>query len=746
MILPLRIVFLCYATLMLFAGSAHADTQIVVNIGPHPSAEVAAAAEATVDWLDANTADDTVCTDCFAAVELQSYLRRLTGRADDFVIVDDQSTPAGELIVVGGPASNATSQNLTAAIGIDTDALTALGPQGYRIKTGTVDGRQITLVAGGSRIGTLYGAYDLLHRLGCRWFGPESFHEEVPQGDWQPTFDVTEKPDFSIRGFYVCEKRGGREFWLWMARNRLNYWYVQAGDMPYLRKLGIRMACGTHDAELLFLGPESPYPYNHPQFKADDNCPQDPYPISSEYLGDDNKDGRLSYFEAHPEWYAWVDGKRIQGVGKWGGTNFCTSNADATEEFTTNYVKTLIDGIYRGADVVNFWTLDDGKWCQCPKCQAEGTSTDRYLRLVYHFDRQVKKTQDKKLLNHSVEVRFLAYADVVNPPTRALPTDFDYQTCAATFYPISRCLVHTFDDPKCPRNAKYQKLLHGWLLDSNRHYRGQIEIGEYYNVSRYKSLPLCVMHSMAHDIPFYHQAGVKYFQYMHVTTGRWGNKSLTNYQMALQTWDVKTDCDALWTDFFAWRYGPAAKVMRQYYEALEAMFSNVEPLKGWSSNLASRLQQGAQELFVEPHLRYRREESVASDAPTLVEMVKQGKKCRELIDQALAMQLPERIKTRIIEDERTFTYGERTLAYYDACAQAFQLGRSGHLKEARRQFAEAKRLAELLQQDTWSMDLCYIHDEPFPLDAFHSTYATGALDHLGKLLEPAIDSDSAATQ
>jgi len=105
-----------------------------------------------------------------------------------------------------------------------------------------------------------------------------------------------------------------------------------------------------------------------------------------------------------------------------------------------------------------------------------------------------------------------------------------------------------------------------------------------------------------------------------------------------------------------------------------------------------------------------------------------------LIDKAMGQDLPERIKARLEEDNRQFTYGQRTLAYYDHCAQAFMLGRAGKQAQARHHFAEAKRVAELLRQDTWSMDLAFIHDEPFPLDGFHSTYATGALKHLEKLL------------
>lgn len=732
--LRLLTVPLFLAAIALRVDSVSADVRIVVNFGPHPSAEVAAGSEAKVDWLDTDTADDTLCTECFAAVELQAFLRRLTGRTADFVIVDDDVCPAGEIIVVGGPTSNAVARQLAASLAIEPAPLAALGPEGYRIKTDTIGNHRVTIVAGGSRVGTLYGVYDLLHRLGCRWFGPEQFHEEIPRAEWQPDFDVTAKPDFASRGFYIFQQRGGPEFWLWMARNRLNDWYVQASDVPYLRKLGFRLACGSHDAQWRFLNPTATYPYDHRRILGDEDRPRDPYAIGAEYQGDVDKDGKLSYFEAHPEWFALKGGKRIAGISRNGGVNFCTSNADAAEEFTKNYVQALIDGDYRGADVVNFWTLDDGKWCQCSYCQAEGGPTDRFLRLVCRFDRQVKKAQCAKRLNRPIDVRFLAYSDVVQPPTRPLPADFDYSTCTATFYPISRCFVHQFNDASCSHNADYQKILFGWLLDPNRHYRGQMTIGEYYNVSRYKSLPICFMHVMAHDIPYYHQAGARYFQYMHVTTERWGNKSLTNYQMARQLWDVDTDCEELWSDYFARRYGPAAEVMRSFYDSLEKMLSNIEPLKGWRSSLASRLQKGGEELFVEPHLRYRREAGIECDAPTLVEMVANGKECRKLINRALELPVPERIKTRIAEDERMFTYGERTLDYYDACVRAMSLGHAGRLEEARLAFAEAKRLANLLRHDTWSVSLRFDDKDPIHPDAFDATCAIDALEHLTKLL------------
>ena len=157
-----------------------------------------------MNWLDADRRDDVTCTESFAALELQHYLRQMTGRKDDFAIVADdkvarakRADPAWLAGVqrrrsqAGGRAGGEQRSDCPAGIG------------GLSHQTGRCRRRRVTLIAGGGREGTLYGVYDLLHRLGCRWFGPEPFDEEVPRRAWNPSFDVTQQPSFSVRGFYV---------------------------------------------------------------------------------------------------------------------------------------------------------------------------------------------------------------------------------------------------------------------------------------------------------------------------------------------------------------------------------------------------------------------------------------------------------------------------------------------------------------------------------------------------------------
>jgi hypothetical protein len=703
-----------------------AATTIVVNWGKNASAVAAGHTEEQLDWHDPEAADPTACTHAFAALELQHYLREMTGRGDDFAIASDRAALPADLILVGGPAANAQTRQMAPRLGVDAQQLARMAPEAYRIKSTAVDGRQVLLIAGGGRVGTLYGVYDLLYRLGCRWFAPGPLGEEVPKIDRLGAWDVTERPAFRSRGFLAWEDRGDPEFLLWMARNRLNYWCVEQRQHALMHKLGIRMVAGLHDAEELFLNPAGEYPYAHPRFAASGNKPADPYPVSPLYEGDADRDGKLSYFEAHPEWYALVKGRRVPGIRGMAGTNYCTSNADATAEFMKNYVQSLIEGPYRDAQMVRFWTLDGGAWCECEACRALGIPTDRNLLLVHRLYQEIEKARARGAIRRPIEITFLAYADVLQPPTRPLPAGFNEAMCAATFYPIQRCYVHNFDDPACAPNRRYLRELYGWAADPARHYRGQIAIGEYYNVSVYKCLPLCLMHTMAHDIPVYYRLGARQFDYMHVTTRDWGPRALVNYQMARQLWDVGTDCPVLWDDYFARRYGPAAAPMGRFYASLERMFANVTELK---YGLARRLDRGAKDLFPAAGLRYRRQPGVACDGPTLVEMIEHGRQCRRCVEEALGRSLPQRIRERIAEDERSLTYGQRTLDYYDQCVQAFQLDRAGKIDAARRHYAEAVRLAGLLREDRASTATSSSHaNAP---DAFAATLATGALKTRG---------------
>jgi hypothetical protein len=709
-------------------------TTIVVAPGPYTTPLEAANDEANVGWYDADSADDRACTECFAGLELQTYLRRMTGRPYDFSMVSDSRVPEGDWLILGQPGRNKLLDRVLSGSGVSVSAIEQLGPQGYQILSLNTPNRRITILTSPGRTGCLYAAYDYLHRLGVRWYAPGPVNEEVPQREWSglPDIQASEQPAIFTRGFHAWENRGDPEFILWMARNRMNYWCVEQEPKSLLHKLGIMLVGGGHVLTHYYLGPQLEYPYANPAHADNSGRPADPYAPSPESQGDSDGDGRLTYFEAHPEWYGLRNGQRSSNIKEDFGDNFCTSNPDAMTEWTRNAVQDLVNGRYKDARFINAWALDVGKWCECDACQALGTPTDRNILLVHHYGKAIEHAQAEGRINRSIRLLFLAYADVVEPPRRPLPPDFNYEICIATFFPINRCYVHDFDDAECGRNRRYFNHLLGWAVSPDRFYRGQLCIGEYYNVSGYKSLPAVYMHTMENDIPVFYDIGARHFHYMHCTTRNWGNKSLTNWQFARQLWNPELDCDALWQDYFQGRYHAASALMRQFYQNLEDMLSNINELK---YVLAPRLNNGSDPLFTGSHLGYEPRIHPQADGPDLLQIVQSADRCGLLLDQTRSLELQPRIRSRIEEDRRMFTYGARTVRFYEALSRGFLSIRGQDPMEARNALDDARRWAALLEQDTESTRYSSSHaNAP---DALEASRAADGLERLRSEIESA---------
>ncbi len=740
---------LSLAAIAVFAANRSSDPPsavIVAAPGPFASPEEAARSEAGVNWSDGRLDDDDACTVGFAATELQGYLRRISGRPDDFPMVRPESAEsAGAALRIRLGTFDQLGPDVTAKLGLPADAAAALGDDGYVIKTISPAGgaSPLLVIAGPTRRGVLYGAYDLLHRLGVRWISPGPDGEEVPAAPLRPfpAFDARESPRMTIRGYHAWENRAPADFLTWMARNRLNFWCVEQSGKPFLHKLGFHLVGGAHMLTSFYLNPKGDYPYDHPRQTGDEGRPADPYAVPAEFRGDTDGNGRLSYFEAHPEWFGLQEGKRSDRI--WGdeGDNFCTSNPDAMAEWTKNAVEDLASGRYKDADVMNAWALDVGTWCECARCRALGTPTDRNLLWVHAYAQAVARARAEERIHRKISFLFLTYADVIDPPTRPLPADFDYSTCFATYFPIERCFVHRIDDPACSMNAPYWKGLAAWVSDPARFYRGAVLIGEYYNVSGFKSLPVCFAGTMGPDISAYARAGARGLHYMHVTTSDWGNKALTNWQMARMLWDPAADPGTLLDDYFSSRYGPAAGPMRRFYKSLETMLSNVRPLK---YGLARRLQAlglenggaaagtGAR-LFTDPHLRYdATTPPKPGEGPSFRAMIAASRTCRERLAEARAIAAPERVARRIDEDEARFAYGEKTLQFYDDLVRASFALNGGRAAEAGELLAAARRLAGDLEADYRSTTRSSSHANA--ANALEASLAAPALVRLEKRL------------
>jgi len=416
-----HIAAVCSAVVCLSRGLAAQDDMpvtIVVNPGPFATVEEAAAGEAQVDWWDDNPRDDGACTECFAAVELRRFLAAcIDRRENDIRLTEPGRLPKkGYVFMLGNRKSNPeiTSFDASPASKSMPDTLGS-----FRIRMVPDGNRTICIIEGNDRAGTLYGVYAYLERLGIRFIGLGEQGTIYPTGnvDLPKELDLVDSPKFLTRGFWAWEDRGNEEFFLWMARNRMNFWTAAQSEIPFLKKLGLKLTEGGHIIQDYFLNPHAEYPYNHPAFNGDESKPPDPYARGSGE-GDTNGDGTLDYFEAHPEWYGLRKGKRSNKTTELGGVNFCTSNNDATRELAKNLIKSLIDGRWRYVDIVNFWMSDGGSWCECENCKNAGSPTDRLLTLIHEVFVEIQNARRDGTLQRQVQLTTLAYIETLAPPTR----------------------------------------------------------------------------------------------------------------------------------------------------------------------------------------------------------------------------------------------------------------------------------------------------------------------------------------
>ncbi|MBN1417865.1 MAG: DUF4838 domain-containing protein [Planctomycetes bacterium] len=703
--------------------------RIAAPRGAFPSVAAAGRGECEVDWWDGDERDDTVVTCAFAATEIRRCLLAMAGRdgeSEAYPLLDDGSDPGGDLILVGGPRQN----RLTGRLIPDLAAPDPANPEAFAIASRRIGPRRLLVLGGGGRAGTLYAAYEFLERLGVRWFAPGEIHEEVPRRIIRtlPELSVSGAPAFLTRGFWAWEDRGDEPFFLWLARNKMNFWTIAESEpeVALLKKLGFQLTCGQHEHIALFLNPASPFPYA----AGAGGRPAEPYTPSPQFRGDANGDGIISYFEAHPEWYGLQGGKRSADVRGGFGDNFCTSNPDAVSEFFKNLVQELVDGAWREADSVNFWMLDVGRWCTCEACRALGTPTDRNLLLVHRLRQEIARALREGRLHRDVKVFFLAYADVVEPPTRPLPEDFDREGAIATFFPILRCYVHTFEDPTCREfNERYRRHYRGWALDPERFWRDPLAIGEYYNVSGYKNLPALYRRTQAADIPYFQRTGVRHMHYMHASIANWGPKALTNWQMARLLWDPASNPEALYADYLRGRYGSASEAMRAFYDSLERALSNITCLK---YNLVLQLDRDAADPFDTDHLRYDETTATEQSGPSLVAMREGLAKARGILDEVLLGDLPPRVAARILEDEGMLRYAEDTVAFIFRVARGQMLLHRGLEARARREIEIAARHAVDLKATTEATRYASTHANA--KDGYEASRAGRAFERLAKRL------------
>jgi hypothetical protein len=226
------------------------------------------------------------------------------------------------------------------------------------------------------------------------------------------------------------------------------------------------------------------------------------------------------------------------------------------------------------------------------------------------------------------------------------------------------------DDPACTEfNRRYFDYLNAWR--ASPYYKGKFMIGEYYNISYFRDLPILFTRSMEHDIRFYYESGARAMHYMHVPMGNWGPRAITNYQFARMLWDPSIDVHAMKDEYFNLRYEGAAGAMRDFYASLESAMLNVPEYlatPGEDENLGGQLRAFAEgrgnNIFPYRHLRLSGDHPPPDDGPSIEDSVQELGRTETFLERALAVPVSDRARACILEDEALFSYGDATVRLY----------------------------------------------------------------------------------
>jgi len=625
---------------------------IVTSPAPFASIEAAAQAESRVDWWAQDTRDGDACTRCFAATELARWLPRAFDLPPGAVRLATVVPDTGDVIVLGYPSSNGVARLL------HRDEVPGLLVRAVR----RPHGRAI-VITGPRRADFLYGACSLLESLGIHFVGLGDAGTVTPSGarTWPSTLALGGAPAFPTRGFWAWEPRGSPEFFLWMARNRLDLWTAaDTAHVPLMKKLGFQLTGGGHTIESEFLPPSR-------------------------------------YFARHPEWYGLHAGKRSPAIHGESGDNFCTWNAAARRTLADNIVAALVDGSLAHVDELQLWMLDGGRWCECDSCRAQGGPSDRWIEVAQTVRAAVDAATAAGRLHRSVDVVIPAYLETLAPPTHL--HDGVRGRIEVTFFPYFRCYAHALADSSCTEiNRRLVAAYRGWQAAGHP----PDAVCEYWNVGAFKTLPLVFPHEMATDLSWYADQHVSRLSYMHAPTRLWGCWTLDQRLFAQLAWDPRQNPDTLVARFCRDYFPASAEAMREHYRALERASANILALDHcagvFGTNAAGgRLAQPGARLFPLAHLQPFPMHLPHDQAPSLEEIEAAMVEARAALDRARSQAKDGVERARLAEEERRFAYGEAMFRFYIGLIRASMGVRMGDERAARAAFASADSAARVLR-------------------------------------------------
>lgn len=513
----------------------------------------------------------------FAAAELSAYLGRMTGFSTRTAVAPAGAWPRlelhgatrGERPDVPEPLEPALLHRTRPA---NPDGAGARVADAFLWRIG--DG-EVT-IAGINPRSVLFGVYDLLEELGCRFFGASPDDEVVPRLNENPFGAARER--FEQASFPFRE----RHFLEWIdvettrreidhaAKRRMNgfsfhiedfapdpaTWQIVLDELiPEVARRGLMPGLGEHGGYPLWLPPER-------------------------------------YAAEYPDWYAEIDGRRVGAFHGAGRYQFCTENPEALATFLDN-----MEAFLRAHPLIQIMHIapeDAGRWCECPRCRAIPVA-DRYLRIGNAIAERVHQVRPDAWVTH------LVYANHAELPTRERPSP----RLNVSFVPFGRDYRYPFADPRANLGFAGHPwsldLIEGWARLCRESRAGLVEHTKAFRL-RWVTFRLLPLPYLEADLRWWYDLGAIGFNAPQEGEG-WWVKHLNSYVLARLMWDLDGSAAALLDDYFARYWEGVGDEVR----AIDVAIAEALPNLSYARNQPAMLHNRA------PGVRLPSEEQLTSD-------------------------------------------------------------------------------------------------------------------------------------
>lgn len=426
------------------------------------------------------------------AQELQHFLQIITGAY--LPLCRDNENISGPMILIG---NSSALQKVDQSIDFKT-----LGDEGFIIKT--IDPHLI--LAGGKLRGTMYAVYTFLEKLGCRWYSAEA--SKIPS---IPTLTVEsineiQKPAFAYR----------EPFWYdafdadWAARNKNNGSRTKVDQ----RRGGKYKYWGGHN-----------FHYLVPPAK---------------------------FFGDHPEYYTFVNGKRI-----WEYAQLCLTNPELVR-LTTRSILEVMDRD-PGNDVYEISQMDWANWCTCEKCTALDEKEESHAATAVNFVNQIADRVKSKYPDKLIGTFAYRYTEKA-PKTLQARDNVCIRLCN-----IIGCDAHPLTE--CPQNLR-------WFTQNMRKWNKlakKIIIWDYVTNFSHYLMPFPNWYATWKDLLFFKENNViGVFEEGAYESEASAGGEIESYLQAKNLWDPSIDYRDVLNDFLNGFYHKAAPAVRKYMDCLQS--------------------------------------------------------------------------------------------------------------------------------------------------------------------------------